>query len=186
MKYRSKKTGEIIEAVRWFENGDHPNDDVWRNFEETGNPPTEPREGKIVRYFRSPHVPGEKKCALGCGFSMHWHGWIDNPSIPGYVSEDGIYSMAVCPGDYVITKILSSSGFFSNRSETSETFELRTAFIYKPMHPKEFEEKYEAVKEPEKDEYVPTKGSGFLAGIDCPYCKKVLKVSLTIEEMPHQ
>lgn len=56
---------------------------------------------------------------------------------------------------------------------------------YESMHPKEFDEKYEKFEEPTiKDEYVPIEGSGFFAGIDCPYCKKPMKVSLTIEEMP--
>lgn len=76
--------------IVWMKNGDHPNDDVWRPFEDTGKIPTEPREGKVVRYFRHPQVDGNSLCDK-CGIIMHNHGWIDNGS-------DGI---AVCPGTYI-------------------------------------------------------------------------------------
>jgi hypothetical protein len=75
----------------WDKNGDHPDDDVWRPFEDTGKVPIEPREGKIVRYFRHPTINGQTKCSR-CGQIMHNHGWIDNGS-------DGII---VCPGDIIV------------------------------------------------------------------------------------
>lgn len=90
MKYQTKT--EIVEATQWFKNGDHPLDDVWRKFEDTGAHPTEPREGKIVRYFRHPNVPGETICDF-CSIKIHHHGWIDQ----------GGKGLTVCPGDYVIT-----------------------------------------------------------------------------------
>lgn len=92
MKYRKKPV--VIDAHRWFANGDHPKDDVWRTYEDTGLRPTEPREGAIVRYFRHPDVAGTKKCKH-CGKIMHLHGWIDTLE-GGHI---------VCPGDWVITGV---------------------------------------------------------------------------------
>jgi hypothetical protein len=77
----------IPETVVWNKNGDHPYDDVWRPFEDTGKIPIEPREGKVVRYFRHPSVDGQSVCKK-CGDIMHNHGWIDN-------GGDGV---TVCPG----------------------------------------------------------------------------------------
>jgi hypothetical protein len=92
MKYRKKPV--VIEATRWFKNGDHPEDDVFRPFEDTGVIPKEEREGKIVRYFRRPYFSGDHQCNH-CGNNMHWHGWIET-------LEGG---HLVCPGDYIITGI---------------------------------------------------------------------------------
>ena len=78
--------------VQWFKNGDHPGDDVFRPFEDTGEKPTMSREGKVVRYFRRPDIEGASKCP-DCERMMHDHGWIDVP-------PDGI---AVCPGSFVVT-----------------------------------------------------------------------------------
>ena len=89
MKYRKKPV--VIEAFQWFKNGDHPEDDVYRPFEDTGLFPQLPREGKIVRYYRHPDVSGKTICSK-CRLSMHIHGWIDT-------LEDG---HNVCPGDYII------------------------------------------------------------------------------------
>lgn len=89
MKYRKKPV--VIEATQWFKNGDHPEDDVWRRFEDSGLKPFQAREGKIVRYFRHPEIPGTQKCSK-CGKTMHEHGWIDT-------LEDG---HNVCPGDWII------------------------------------------------------------------------------------
>lgn len=80
-----------IEANQWFKNGDHPQDDVMRPFEDTGKIPEEPREGQVVRYFRHPQVSGNRSCDF-CHDIMHNHGWIDD-------SEGHI----VCPGDWIIT-----------------------------------------------------------------------------------
>lgn len=89
MKYRKKPI--IIEATQWFKNGDHPEDDVFRPFEDTGVIPKKEREGKIVRYFRRSDISGDQQCNH-CGNNMHWHGWIDTLQ-GGYI---------VCPGDYII------------------------------------------------------------------------------------
>lgn len=92
MKYRKKPV--VIEATQWFENGDHPLDDVMRPFEDTGKIPAVPREGKVVRYFRRPDISGCDVCRH-CHRSMHVHGWID--------TMDGGHN--VCPGDFIITGI---------------------------------------------------------------------------------
>lgn len=74
--YRST---DRVDAVRWFKNGDHPED---------GPPET---EGKVVRYYRHPGVKGTSGCKL-CGNPMHNHGWIDTP-------PNGV---KVCPGDWLL------------------------------------------------------------------------------------
>lgn len=80
-----------VNAARWFKNGDHPDDDIYRPFEDTGRVPLMPREGLVVRYYRSPDIPGSRKCEK-CGCAMHNHGWIDQ-------GERGV---TVCPGDWVV------------------------------------------------------------------------------------
>lgn len=92
MKYRKKPI--VIEATQWFKNGDHPQDDVMRPFEDTGRIPSEPREGLIVRYYRHPGIVGSCLCAQ-CEHKMEQHGWIDT-------FEGG---HVVCPGDWIITGI---------------------------------------------------------------------------------
>lgn len=84
MRVFRKKPVEVL-AAQWFKNGDHPNDDV---------PPTEPREGKVVRYFRHPEIPGGRLCGH-CNVQMHNHGWIDTLE-GGHI---------VCPGDWIITGV---------------------------------------------------------------------------------
>lgn len=93
MKFRKKPIE--VEAARWFKNGDHPQDNVFRPFEDTGKIPIEPREGEIVRYFRNPNVRGFIVCHH-CKNTMHDHGWIDT-------LEGG---HTVCPGDWVIKGIV--------------------------------------------------------------------------------
>ena len=100
-KFRKKPV--VIEATRWFKNGDHPDDysithdglenDKMRTF----SPEYRKMmgwEGDIVRYYRRPDVSGERLCKH-CGVHMHEHGWIDT-------LEDG---HNVCPGDWIITGI---------------------------------------------------------------------------------
>ena len=86
--------------VRWNKNGDHPNDDVWRRFEDTGNLPEIPREGKIVRYYRHPSVSGHSICA-SCKHTMHYHGVLDA----------GDHFEKVCPGDYIFSTIDSKQKY---------------------------------------------------------------------------
>jgi hypothetical protein len=89
-----RKLPVTVDAFQWFKNGDHPEDDVFRPFEDTGAVPKEPREGKIVRYFRSPDQMGEVVCT-NCENTFHFHGWIDT-------LERG---HTVCPGDWIITGV---------------------------------------------------------------------------------
>lgn len=79
-RYRKKPV--VVEATQWFKNGDHP-EDGGSEF-----------EGKVVRYFRHPNVPGDSPCNK-CGHTMHEHGWIDT------LEGDHI----VCVGDFIITGI---------------------------------------------------------------------------------
>ena len=92
MKYRKKPV--VIDATQWWQNGDHPEDDCMRPFEDTGETPRDPREGKIVRYFRHPGFGGDTVCKY-CNSIMYIHGWIDTLE-GGHI---------VCPGDWVITGI---------------------------------------------------------------------------------
>ena len=90
MRFRKKPI--VVEAHRWFKNGDHPIDG-----EETfigGNGVPARCEGKVVRYYRYPGIPGESECLI-CGLTMHVHGWID--TIEG--------GHKVCPGDWIITGV---------------------------------------------------------------------------------
>ncbi len=91
-KFRKKPV--VIEASQWFKNGDHPEDRVFRPFEDTGAIPTTGREGDVVRYYRHPEVSGDSVCEQ-CGVIHHHHGWIDT-------LEQG---HRVCPGDWIITGI---------------------------------------------------------------------------------
>jgi hypothetical protein len=83
-KFRKKPV--VVEATRWFRNGDHPKD----------NPDGRPKdwEGQVVRYFRHPRVGGQSLCPH-CNQRMHNHGWIDT-------LEGG---HKVCPGDWIITGV---------------------------------------------------------------------------------
>ena len=92
MKYRKKPV--IIEATQWFKNGDHPGDDCFRQYEDTLRDPVLAREGKIVRYYRTPEMDGQHKC-MYCNDIMHNHGWIDTLE-GGHI---------VCPGDWIITGV---------------------------------------------------------------------------------
>lgn len=98
-----RKKPVIVEAHRWFKNGDHPDDyaadrDVFEKGEVRTFTGEECREngweGSIVRYFRRPGVPSERPCEH-CGNTMHVHGWIDTLE-GGHI---------VCPGDWIITGV---------------------------------------------------------------------------------
>jgi hypothetical protein len=75
-----RKRGIIIEAHRWWRNGDHPDDGVNRN------------EGLVVHLYRRPDIDAETVCGT-CGYMMKEHGWIDAEN-NGYI---------VCPGDWIVT-----------------------------------------------------------------------------------
>ncbi len=88
--YRKKPI--VIEAHRWFKNGDHPKDSTEIFIGPDGIPFDS--EGKIVRYFRRPDVSGKTRCRQ-CLEAMHAHGWID-------ATEGG---HVVCRGDWIITGV---------------------------------------------------------------------------------
>jgi len=70
--YRKKPI--MVEAHRWFKNGDHPEDQCRIIKDSDGN--EFKSEGKVVRYYRHPYVRGDQVCGY-CGHTMHDHGWID-------------------------------------------------------------------------------------------------------------
>jgi hypothetical protein len=90
-----KKRPVLIEATQWFKNGDHPNDESYRL--DTPDGPTRISEGKVVRYFKSLAIPGERICGK-CGNQMQVHGELSNPHTG---AEEFI-----CPGDYILTDSL--------------------------------------------------------------------------------
>ena len=81
----------VVDAHRWFKNGDHPKDNQ-DMFDYPDGCQRPGGEGKVVRYYRNPEVPGDNLCARCCN-PMHIHGWLDNGG-PGET---------VCPGDFIIT-----------------------------------------------------------------------------------
>lgn len=89
-KFRKKPV--VIEATQWFKNGDHPDDESVL----VTTPPSTPlfSEGKVVRRFRRPDVPGDIQCST-CDRTHHDHGWIDTLE-GGHI---------VCPGDFIITGV---------------------------------------------------------------------------------
>ena len=102
MRFRKKPVE--VEAVRWFRNGDHP-DDYLSDQEGFGDDmnlhtftgaerKTRKWEGEVVRYFRRPDIDGRRKCEK-CHRTMHEHGWIDTLE-GGHI---------VCPGDWIITGV---------------------------------------------------------------------------------
>jgi hypothetical protein len=95
MKVRKKPF--IVEAHRWFVNGDHPEDDskyMVTVLDKDYTPKSMLSEGKIVRYYRHPRCDGERVCGK-CGYIMQNHGWIDTLE-GGHI---------VCPGDWIIKGI---------------------------------------------------------------------------------
>ena len=87
-KFRKKPV--VIEANRWWSNGDHPDDFSDRD---NGNGAMT-REGLVVRYYRNPEDDGNRQCQH-CDRLMHDHGWID--------TLEGGHN--VCPGDWIITGV---------------------------------------------------------------------------------
>ena len=88
-----RKKPVVIQASRWFKNGDHPEDhSVPMRDAETGE--TFLTEGLVVRRFRHPDITGDKIC-ITCRKTMHEHGWIDT------LEGDHI----VCPGDWIIRDV---------------------------------------------------------------------------------
>lgn len=85
-----RKAG-VVEAHRWFSNGDHPGDDTFLVTDNYGGGGFV-SEGKVVRRYRHPYIKGARTCHL-CDHIMRDHGWID----------EGPKGQVVCPGDWVLT-----------------------------------------------------------------------------------
>lgn len=78
---------------RWFDNGDHPEDNRDVFIDDEGIPFL--GEGKIVRYFRRPEpCYAEGTTCMTCGELWHDHGWIDQ-------GGDG---EVVHPGDVILAR----------------------------------------------------------------------------------
>ncbi len=101
MKYRALPL--LVEAFRWFKNGDHPKDYVTdtQGFDKgelrtfTGaERMAQGWEGEVVRYFRLPGINGAAICEL-CDVRFHDHGWIE--------AKGG--GLIVCPGDWIISGV---------------------------------------------------------------------------------
>lgn len=86
-KFRKKPV--VIEAVQWFKNGDHPEDDCY--YVDDKSEDRFLSEGKLVRYFRHPDISGITLCD-NCHFPYHRHGFIDTLE-GGHI---------VCVGDWII------------------------------------------------------------------------------------
>lgn len=84
-----RKIPVVVEACQWWKNGDHPEDD---SYPIQGADGSFLSEGKVVRRFRRPDIPGDAPC-LECEGEYDSHGWIDT-------LEEG---HRVCPGDWIIT-----------------------------------------------------------------------------------
>lgn len=94
----ARKRPVIVQYQQWFKNGDHPDDNCYTvhpDPDSTTQFAPFKSEGKVVRHFRRPDVPGDGDCREGYGYIMHDHGWIDTLE-GGHI---------VCPGDLVITGI---------------------------------------------------------------------------------
>jgi hypothetical protein len=93
---RVRKLAVDLDAHRWHQNGDHPDDRVGETeIDPLTNQPYERLEGAVVRFFRHPQVPGGDPCER-CDYLMHDHGWIDT-------LEGG---HTVCPGDWIVTGVV--------------------------------------------------------------------------------
>jgi hypothetical protein len=95
----------LMGAVQWFKNGDHPFDDCLPVVGNDGSPFM--GEGKVVRYFRHPHINGNSLCA-DCLKEYHDHGFIDlNFDNSAFLNEKfDLFSpkkkSKVCPSDWVV------------------------------------------------------------------------------------
>jgi hypothetical protein len=87
-----KKRPVVIEATQWFHNGDHPEDETHEIA--YGDGPPRLSEGKVVRYFASLKIPGDRVCPI-CGNTMKTHGELPN-------ARNGTDEI-ICPGDYIVT-----------------------------------------------------------------------------------
>lgn len=91
MKYRKRSIE--VEAIQWFKNGDHPEDNCIRVQEDSISGGFL-SEGEVVRYFRHPRMCDGSICSK-CRIENSQHGWID--------TAEGEHR--VCPGDWIIKGI---------------------------------------------------------------------------------
>ena len=87
-----KQRPREVTAHCWKKNGDHPEDggDVFPPGSKFAG---ERLEGKVVRYFTHPRVPGDAICG-DCKRLFKDHGWIDTAG----------GGQSVCPGDFILTE----------------------------------------------------------------------------------
>lgn len=88
-KYSTKPM--VIDAARWFRNGDHPEDNC--DIIDIGDGPLF-GEGHVVRRYCRLEHDGQDECRY-CGKTMCFHGWIDTIG-GGHI---------VCPGDWIIERV---------------------------------------------------------------------------------
>lgn len=86
------RTHTVLEAHRWWTNGDHPRDAVGEQLVDPSGVTYRRQEGAVVRFYRHPHAAGEARC-VHCWRRLHDHGWLDG----GGAGE------VVCPGDWIVT-----------------------------------------------------------------------------------
>lgn len=111
MGYYRKKQQIIVEAYQWFKNGDHPKDESFSPCPETGEIPKEPREGKVIKYFKVSSLKEDILCK-DCGKPLKSHGFLEDTYAQkrtishrnshiglGHI-EDGF---VICPGSYILT-----------------------------------------------------------------------------------
>lgn len=79
-----RRKPELVDAVQWWKNGDHPED-----MSVGGNV-----EGLVVRYYRNPRDPDADFPCPDCGERYLDHGSIDRDP----------YVIRVCPGAFVVTE----------------------------------------------------------------------------------
>ena len=112
VKFRKKLV--VVEAVQWFKNGDHPEDNMDTFIGPDGDLIEE--EGDVVQYYYPPQLPlipdSLRKCEH-CGAVMKNHGWIDT-------AEGG---RIVCPGDWIITGVQGERYLFKNLGDPTLTAE---------------------------------------------------------------
>jgi len=106
MKFRKRPVE--VEAHRWFKNGDHPEDGSVMLTDCSGIKYLS--EGKVVRRFRRPDMPGTDLCPF-CRRIWHVHGWIDG-------HRNGGAECTVCPGDWIIKGVAGE--FYPCKSDIFE------------------------------------------------------------------
>lgn len=108
-----------IDAIQWWENGEHP-EDACETFTDSDGRPFQ-SEGKIVRYFRHPKIKGTDRCAT-CGYPMKEHGWLDPSNDRTSTFEEDTEGQKVCPGDWILTNPAGKI-WYCSRQDFSDLYE---------------------------------------------------------------